>query len=171
MLVDTLCDAATDLPMDIYFCILDKMQNGYVNEEYNNNPRPNKRAKHELRNAIWTLYSIHKMVDLDGTHVGELIPIRREQILTDDCFMGVDGNELYYEENPCTYEVVQPTLPNIHARRLQSNHFFLTNRASQRQPIPIKSRASSWHHVLLSSISCPNPSMKGARDSTRTSAK
>lgn len=100
--IQTLRDAAADLPIDIFLCILEKVENGSCEIEYP--ARSNKRRKreddslHKLDDILWTSFGIHELVDLDGTKVGETMPLDEDDIMQYDCFKDADGEELDYVE-------------------------------------------------------------------------
>ena len=114
--VQALRDISSELPMDIFLGILEKTAMGscgggdyggfYGYRSYDNSldDEDDDKSWHSLDDIIETTFAIKKLVDLDGVHLAEDVDITEDNLLR-DCFKGVDGEEISYEEGYAGNEV------------------------------------------------------------------
>jgi len=111
-------DMSSELPVDIFLGILEKTEMGSCDDGdyYGNRNRSYYDLDdedededggdwHSLHDVDETTFAITKLVDLDGVHLADDVELDKKSILQPDCFEGVDGEEISYEEGYAGNEV------------------------------------------------------------------
>lgn len=118
VVTQALRDISSEIPVDIFLGTLEKTADGSCEDDCY------EEDWHSLDEIYDTHFAITTLVDLDGVHMADDVELEEKSILQRDCFEGVDGEEISYEEGYAGNEVscrrrnndrLQHT--NLHLRR------------------------------------------------------